>query len=112
MVHKVVMLLAYIFGSSLLGLAYGYLVGKMAGRGSWSVSKIHKMAGPGPLALGLLAESVLLFTEADRKSGPAWLMQPLFCLLIASAIAERVAAKVARRPIHDREFEQAHLSIR
>jgi len=112
MAHRIVVVLAYIFGSSLLGLAYGYLVGKMAERASWSGTTIRKVAGFAPLAVGLLAESVLLFTDADRTSGPVWLMQPLFSALIAGSLARMVAAKVAREELPAREFQQPNLSIR
>jgi hypothetical protein len=62
--------------------------------------------------VGLLSELVFLLTNADRKSGPAWSMQPLLSAYIASYVAERVAAKVARQELPEREFEQANLSIR
>jgi hypothetical protein len=39
-------------------------------------------------------------------------MQPLLSAFIASYVAERVAAKVARQELPEREFEQANLSIR
>jgi len=88
------------------------MVGKMAERDSWSRTTIQRVARLAPLILGLLGESVLLFTDADRKSGPAWLMQPLVCMLIVSSIASIMAAKVAGQEIPARAFEAENLSIR
>src|SRR6266542_1758354 len=91
-------MIAGVAGALVLGSIYGYCIGRLAKRRSWSVTRVRVVSLP-PL---LLCAGIMMLVSIFRRrytgygdSAEAWAKFPWIILMPAAYLAHFVALKVA-----------------